>query len=122
MNLFLRILTGTNPFLYYVPILYGTLKIFDFVIGVDSSLQIIWNKVRAALGDNLAYYNIGVLFLYPFIFYHLTILVFYIIIKIKERDKIKALKLQAKDSEIETPENTKKVSKSLSKLGTSTFS
>lgn len=110
MHLFQRILTGINPFLYYVPILYGILKIFDFVIGMDSSLQIIWNKVREALGDNLAYYNIGVLFLYPFIFYHLTILVFYIIIKIKERDKIKGLKLQAKDSEIETPENTRKVS------------
>ncbi|XP_070501276.1 fatty acid hydroxylase domain-containing protein 2-like [Chironomus tepperi] len=108
MHIVKRFATSINPFVYYVPILYGTVKLFDYVIGVDSILQIGWNKLRAALGDNLAYYNIGVLFLYPFLFYHLTIFVFYIVIKIKERDKVKSLKLQAKDSEIETPENTRK--------------
>ncbi|KAL7038843.1 hypothetical protein ACKWTF_009711 [Chironomus riparius] len=103
-----RFATAINPFIYTVPVLYGFLKCFDFIIGVDSTLQIIWNKVREKLGDNLAYYNIGVLFLYPFIFYHLAILVFYIIVKVMERDKIKSMKLQTKDSEIETPENTRK--------------
>jgi hypothetical protein len=116
MHVFKRILTGLNPFLYGVPILYGIVKLFDYMIGVDSILQIIWDKVREMLGDNLAYYNIGLLFLYPFIFYHLAILFFYMLVKFMERDKIKNMKLQAKDSEIETPENTIKVSQAQLKI------
>lgn len=116
MHVIKRIATGLNPFLYGVPILYLVVKLFDYMIGVDSILQIVWDKVRETLGDNLAYYNIGLLFLYPFIFYHLAILVFYMIVKVMEKDKIKSMKLQAKDSEIETPENTRKVSQAQFKI------
>jgi len=116
MHMLKLVVTGLNPFLYYVPILYGIVKSFDYMIGVDSILQIGWDKVRETLGDNLAYYNIGLLFFYPFIFYHLAILFFYMIVKVMEKDKIKNLKLQAKDSEIETPENTRKVSQAQFKI------
>jgi len=116
MNIIKRIFPYVNPFIYCVPILYGIVKSFDFLIGVDSVLQIGWDKVRATLGDNLAYYNIGLLFFYNVGFYYLQTFIFYIVVSYKRRNIIKNLKLQAKDSEIEAPENTKKVSQAYLKF------
>jgi uncharacterized membrane protein YciS (DUF1049 family) len=110
MHILKRVVTNLNPFIFYLPILYGLLKLFDYMIGVDSSLQIVWDKVREKGGDNLAFYNLGILFGFIFIFYHVIIVIFYMIVKVMKRDKIKYMKLQAKDSELDTPENTKKVS------------
>ncbi|XP_070501261.1 fatty acid hydroxylase domain-containing protein 2-like [Chironomus tepperi] len=109
MNTIKQIFPYLNPFLYCVPILYGIVKLFDYLIGVDSVLQIGWNKVRGTLGDNKAYYNIGLLFFYQIAFYYLQTLIFYVVTRYKRRNVIENLKLQAKDSEIETPENTRKV-------------
>ncbi|KAL7038839.1 hypothetical protein ACKWTF_009710 [Chironomus riparius] len=109
MNKIKQIVPFINPFIYCVPILYGIAKSLDSLIGVDSILQIGWNKVKETLGDNKAYYNVGLLFFYNFGFYYLQTLIFYLVVKYKRQNVVKNLKLQAKDSEIETPENTKKV-------------
>lgn len=116
MNKVKQICPYVNPFIYCVPILYGAVKFFDFLIGVESILQVGWNKVRETLGDNKAYYNIGLLFFYQIAVYYVQTLIFAIIVKYKRRNIIKNLKLQAKDSEIETPANTQKVSQIFLKI------
>lgn len=116
MNKIVQIFPYVNPFIYCVPILYGAVKIFDFLIGVESSLQVGWNKVRETLGDNKAYYNIGLLFFYQIAVYYLQMLIFAMVERHKRQNIIKNMKLQARDSEIETPANTRKVSQTSLKM------
>lgn len=109
MQKFVRLLSYINPFILYIPILYGIIQVFEVWFGIDSILQICWNKIRELLGDNKAYYVIGLLNVYSIIFFWLALLFFLALDKYKIPKNISDYKIQQKISEIEKPENTRKV-------------
>jgi len=83
--------------------------VFEVLFRIDSIPQICWDKIRDLLGDNKAYYVIGLLNMYSFVFYWIVLLFFLALDRYKIPKNLSDYKIQPKMSEIEKPENTKKV-------------